>query len=235
MASYDQLLIGAPVIDPTTGLPQTTVQDGVLVIMTGPALVETTASESEVVGLSRSSRLIEIMTGQTLMSTAGAKAAQPSPPSSAPDHSKMLNAGEMRVLTEWIDTGGKYYNDPFNAANGIQSVAGLSLTTFVSQVYPILMSTCAASCHQAVGSSSSAIPVGTSFLENKFVLTGDPKGDYNNTLTMISNTCSPASNYLLSKPSTIPHPPGAVGATTAVLPVGSANYTAIFNWIAGGC
>jgi len=235
LTPYDRLLVGDPAIDPNSGLPQTAVRDGVLVVVTGPALVNTSASESEVLGLARSSRLFEILSGQSLMASAQARAAWPSPPASAPDHSKMLSAAEMRLLAEWIDTGGKYYNDPFDPASGIRSVTKLSQATFVSQVYPILTSTCAASCHQAVGSSSSATPVGTSFVENKFVLTGDPTGDYNNALTMITNTCSPASNYLLSKPSTIPHPAGAVGATTAVLPVGSANYNAILNWIASGC
>jgi len=33
----------------------------------------------------------------------------------------------------------------------------------------------------------------------------------------------------------VPHPAGAVGVTMAVLPVGSANYNKIANWIAGGC
>ena len=55
------------------------------------------------------------------------------------------------------------------------------------------------------------------------------------TLTMISNTCTPASNYLLMRPSTVPHPAGATTQTAPVLPVGSANYNAIANWIAGGC
>ena len=81
----------------------------------------------------------------------------------------------------------------------------------------------------------SKTPIGTSFRNNRFVLTGDPEGDYNVTLTMITDACTPASNYLLSKPSTVPHPPGAVGQTTAILPVGSANYNAISNWIKGGC
>ena len=67
------------------------------------------------------------------------------------------------------------------------------------------------------------------------MLTGDPTGDYNNTLTMVTNTCNVASNYLLSYPSTVPHPVGAVGQTAAILPVGSANYTAIANWISSGC
>jgi hypothetical protein len=101
-------------------------------------------------------------------------------------------------------------------------------------VYPILKSTCAASCHQAIGSQ--ATPAGTSFRQNRFVLTGDAEGDFNVTLTMISNTCNAAANYLLQRPSTVPHPAGATGQATAVLPVGSANYTTILNWIkSGGC
>ena len=67
-------------------------------------------------------------------------------------------------------------------------------------------------------------------------LTGDVKGDYGVTLSMISNACNPASNYLLSKPSTVPHPPTrATPQTTAILPIGSANYNTIASWIATGC
>jgi hypothetical protein len=52
---------------------------------------------------------------------------------------------------------------------------------------------------------------------------------------MISNACQPASNYLLCRPSTVPHPAGAVGQATAVLPAGSAGYNSIANWRASGC
>src|SRR5262249_18130597 len=149
-------------------------------------------------------------------------------PNTAPDHSTMLNAAEKRLIAEWIDTGGKYYNDPFNANSGIRTVGSLSEDTFVAQVYPIIKSTCAANCHQAIGSTNT--PAGSSYFQNKLVLTGYPACDYNVALMMISNVCPPASNYLLSRPSTVPHPAGAVGQTTAVLPVGSANYTTIANW-----
>ena len=235
LTSYEKLMVGDPLIDPATGLPKTRVEEGVLVIARGPALVDTAASEGEALGLARKSRLVEILFGQSMMSSADASAAHPNPPSSAPDHSKLLNAAEKRLVAEWIDLGGKYYNDPFNAASGVRTITGLSQATFESQVFPILRSTCAAACHQAIGSSNSATPPGTSFRDNRFVLTGDPMGDYNVTLTMISNACSPASNYLLSRPSTVPHPAGAVGATTAILPVGSANYNAIASWILSGC
>ena len=82
----------------------------------------------------------------------------------------------------------------------------------------------------------SDVPIGTSFRNNRFVLTGDVDGDYGVTLSMISNACNPASNYLLSRPSAVPHPStAATPQTTAVLPVGSANYNTIANWIATGC
>ena len=85
------------------------------------------------------------------------------------------------------------------------------------------------------GGSNPTVPVGTTFRQNRFVLTGSPEGDYNVSLSMISDTCRAASNYLLSRPSTVPHPAGATGQATAVLPVGSANYNTIANWISGGC
>jgi hypothetical protein len=147
----------------------------------------------------------------------------------------MLNLAEKRLIAEWIDLGGQYFNDPFDAASGVRSISGLSQTTFEAQVLPILRSTCAASCHQGVGSSNAPLPVGTSFSNDRFVLTGDVTGDYNVALTMISNACSPSANPLLSKPSTVPHPANAAGSAGAVLPMGSANYNTIANWIAGGC
>ena len=236
--SYDSLLIGAPLLN-SAGQPQTMIDEGVLVIQRADALVDTAASEGVAFGLARKSRLMEIMSGQTLLSSAAAQLANPSPPATAPDHSKMLNASEMRLIAEWMDTGGKYYNDPFNPNSGVvAAVNGLDEATYVASVYPVILKTCYSGCHAAVGSTATGVSAGTSFRNNRFVLTGDPKGDYQVTLTMITNTCKPAdsSNYLLTRPSTIPHPIGAVGATTAVLPVGSAAYTTIYNWIAsGGC
>ncbi len=59
----------------------------------------------------------------------------------------------------------------------------------------------------------SETPIGTSFRNNRFVLTGDPKGDYGVTLTMISNTCNAAVELPVVQASTVPHPPGAVNET----------------------
>jgi hypothetical protein len=235
MASYDSLMIGKPVLN-SSGQPEFTVDEGVETVMLGDALVDTAADESVALGLARKSRLVEIMSGQSLMSTVTAQAAHPAPPVSAPDHSTMLTAAEKRLIAEWIDTGSKYFNDPFDPSSGVLlQVNGLNQANFQSQVYPIILSTCAANCHLALGSNINTIPAGSSFRNNRFVLTGDPVGDYNVTLTMISNACQPASNYLLARPSTNPHPVGSAATPQAVLPVGSGNYNTIYNWILQGC
>jgi hypothetical protein len=234
LTSYEELLVGDPVIDATTGLPRTTIREGVPVIERGPALVETSSSASNTAGQARKSRLTEIMFGDTLLAGTAARTAHPSPPGTAPNHATLLNAAEKRLLAEWMDLGGQYYNNPFDAGSAVRTISTLSQATFEAQVFPILRSTCAASCHQAVGSDPS-VPAGASFRANRFVLTGDAEGDFNVTLTMISNTCNAASNYLLSRPSTVPHPAGALAQTLAVLPVGSARYNTIAAWITSGC
>ena len=195
--SYDELMLGDPVLDATTGLPKTRIEEGVLVIARGPALVDTAASEGEALGLARKSRLGEILFGENLMAGADARLAHPSPPASAPNHATLLNAAEKRLVAEWMDLGGKYYNDPFDANSGVRQLKGLSQATFEAQVMPILRTTCAAGCHQAIGSSNSATPAGTSFRNNRFVLTGDAEGDFGVTLTMITDACNAPSNYCL--------------------------------------
>ena len=230
MVSYEELLLGDPIIDPATGQPQTRLEDGVPVIVRGPALVENMASGAE--SISRSSRLTEIVFGELLKSSAAARTAHPNPPAGAPDHATLLNAAEKRVITEWLDLGGQYYNDPSKSPN-VRRVVALSRTAFEANVQPVLNSSCAG-CHQPVGSSGAA-QAGTSFLRNRFVLTGNPEGDYNVTLTMVTDTCNAAANPLLARPSTVPHPAGAVGQATPVLAPASAGYAAIASWISSGC
>jgi hypothetical protein len=233
LTSYEELLMGDPVIDPATGQPQFRVVEGVPEIVRGAPLVE--SSSGNATGMARSSRLTEIMFGELLKAATAARTAHPNPPAAAPNHATMLNAAEKRLLSEWMDLGGQYYNNPFDG--GVKNVVALSQTTFESQVHSILTANCA-SCHQprgAVNTGTSPNGTDTSFRQNRFVLTGNPEGDYNVTLSMISDTCRAANNYLLSRPSTVPHPAGAVTQTAAVLPVGSAGYTSIANWITSGC
>jgi Hydrazine synthase alpha subunit middle domain len=230
MVSYDELLIGDPVIDPVTGLPQTRLEEGVPVIVRGPALVENMAGGAE--GIARSSRLAEILFGETLKASVDARTAHPNPPPTAPNHASLLNAAEKRVITEWMDLGGQYLNDPSKSPN-VRRVVALSRTAFEASVLPVLKSTCVA-CHQPVGSSGAAQTT-PSFKRNRFVLTGNPEGDYNVTLTMVTDTCNAAANALLKRPSTVPHPAGAIGQTTPVLTPTSAGYAAISSWISSGC
>ncbi len=227
LVSYEKLMLGEPMLD-ANGRPVTRLEEGVPVLQRLPALVFNMASEGGALGLARQSRLIEILSGQSLLAGADARAAHPTPPGTAPNHAGLLNAAEKRLVAEWIDLGGQYYNNPFDGAN-VRSVTALNVANFEARVYPILRAQCA-SCHQAVGSNGAL-----TFRNNRFVLTGDAEGDFGVTLTMISNTCAPASNYLLQRPSTIPHPAAAIGQTTAVLPTASANYQTIATWIATGC
>jgi hypothetical protein len=223
LVSYQELLLGDPKLD-ANGQPVIALRDGVPEVVRQPALVETSSGAASTAGQSRKSRLTEILWGQTLKAGAEATASHPNPPSSAPDHSRMLNKAERRLVAEWMDLGGQYYNDPFDANNGVRTITALSQETFLSQVQPILQAQCA-NCHQA----------GLGNPRNRFVLTGGAEGDFNVTLSMINNTCTPAANALLARPSTVPHPSGDLAQTTALLPVGSTGYNQIAAWILRGC
>jgi len=145
-----------------------------------------------------------------------------------------LNLAEKRLLTEWMDLGGQYFNNVSASSSPVRSAVALSESVFAATVFPVLQAQCAV-CHQPTGNSGGATQNGQSFLRNRYVLAGDVEGDYNVTLTMISDACKPADNALLKRPSTVPHPAGATGQSAAVLPAGSASYSAIAAWINSGC
>ena len=233
MVSYEELLIGDPVIDPTSGQPVTRLVRGVPMLERQAPLVETSSGAARTAGQARKSRLMEILSGQTLLAGSGARAAHPNPPATAPDHATLLNKAERRLLAEWMDLGGQYYNDPFDAAGGMRMVRVLDEASFAADVQPVLQATCARSCHQPQGSDGTG--GGNDFSRNRLVLTGDAEGDFNVVLTMVNDTCNPGANPLLARPSAVPHPAGAVAQTSPVLPTASAGYAKIANWIARGC
>jgi Hydrazine synthase alpha subunit middle domain len=225
LGSYEELLVGDPLLD-AAGRPVVRVIDGAPVLQRQPALVETSSALANTAGQARKSRLTEILWGQKLLASADARAIFPGPlaASGAPDHAKLLNKAEKRLVAEWMDLGGQYYNDPFNANGGVRQAAGLDVDLFVFTVNDFLRSNCAG-CHQT----------GSDFPGNRFVLTGNFAGDYNAALSVITDTCDVPNNPLLKRPSTVPHPAGNLQQTTALLPVGSAQYNAIAKWIASGC
>jgi hypothetical protein len=231
LVSYEELLLGDPVIDPVSGQPVTRLEDGVPVVVRNAPLVDNMAGSA--LGMTRASRLGEIMFGEQLKASAEARTAHPNPPATAPDHSTLLNLAEKRLITEWMDLGGQYFNNVSASSSPVRSATALSRTAFDATVYPVIRANCVI-CHQPTGSAGAA-QTGQSYLRNRYILTGDAEGDYNVTLTMISNACMAPSNALLQRPSTVPHPAGAAGQTTAILPAGSAGYAAIAAWISSGC
>jgi hypothetical protein len=221
--SYEELVLGDPQLD-GNGQPVIRLREGVPEVVRGPALVDSSSGSANTAGQARKSRLTEILWGETLLAGAAARTAHPSPPAGTVDHATLLNKAEKRLLAEWMDLGGQYYNDPFSPGGGVRTVTALSEATFVAEVQPVLNRLCAG-CHQP----------GMGFQRNRFVLTGSAEGDYNVTLTMINNTCNAAVNPLLARPSTMPHPSGALGQTAPLLPVGGTDYNAIAAWIGRGC
>jgi hypothetical protein len=236
LTSYEELMVGDPVIDPATGLPELRVMDdGEIEVVREPALVETGNSAQS----SRTSHLVEKLFEQELR--AGYELT--SPPSV--DHTGMLNASELRLVAEWIDLGGQYYNDAHDDADGdgFRSLAevrggirGLSESGFEDSVHPVLMDQCAA-CHQPFGGLGiPGEPENPDFSPNRFVLTGNIEGDLNVSLSMVDDVCNPESSYLLYYPSaegpgTPPHP---LVSGRPVLRAGEAGYEAIRAWIAAG-
>jgi Hydrazine synthase alpha subunit middle domain len=220
MTSYQELLLGDPRIG-ADGQPVTRLRDGVREIVRGAALVETMPSGAD--GMTRSSRLGEILFGEQLKASAESRTAFPTP---AVDHAGLLNASEKRLVSEWMDLGGQYFNNVMASNSPAKRATALSRSVFDAVVHPVLKSQCVA-CHQP-GGSSGAAQAGASFANSRFVLTGSPMGDYNVTLSMISDTCRLSSNALIVRPSAAPHPSGALAAN-------SAGYTAIANWITSGC
>ncbi len=247
LKSYEEIMVGDPVIDPDTGLPQLRImQDGSIEIVRTAPLVDTGGSRDS----SRSAGLMAKLYEQPLRS--GRELANPP----AVDHSGMLNASELRLLAEWIDLGGQYYNDPFDDANedGFRALSevrgglqGLSEQLFAATVHPVLMTQCAA-CHQPFGNTGSPStpnePVNAGFQTSRYVLTGNVEGDFNASVSMVSDVCTPESNYLLLRPSSVetdepPHPrigvdPADPDSGTPVLAPDSAGWQAIYEWIAAG-
>lgn len=236
MLSYEELLVGDPVIDPETGLPELRVMDdGEIEVVRGPALVETGNSAQS----SRTSHLLEKLYEQELR----AGQALASPPSV--NHAGMLNASELRLVAEWIDLGGQYYNDAHADADGdgYRSVSevrggirGLSESLFAETVHPVLMERCAA-CHQPFGGIGiPGEPENPDFSPNRFVLTGSVEGDLNVAISMVTDVCTPENSYLLLYPASagtgIPVHPVVNGGP--VLGAGDADYEIIRSWIASG-
>jgi hypothetical protein len=235
--SYQELLVGDPVL--VNGLPVISIDpdDGEIIIQREPALVNA--------GNSRSSTLIERIFEQELLAggTACISDGAGGCTNGLTNHANMLNAAEKRQLTEWADVGAQYYNDPFDGSGNVRSSRELlNFDVFAATVFPILVDPAnpaagCAGCHRAFGGNgTSGGASNPNFSGNRYVLTGNIQGDFNATASMVTDVCTPANSYLLVRPSGTmasnpPHPEVPTGSGTAALPAGSANYNAILAWI----
>lgn len=248
LLSYDELLIGDPQIDPVTGLPVLRVNDGEIMVVREAPLVNAGSSRMS----SRSASLIEKIYEQEL------RASEDLAPMTV-DHSGMLNASERRLIAEWVDIGAQYFNqshldannDGFFSGNEVRGgIRGLSESQFSATVHPVVLAQCAG-CHQPFsGNGIPSNPVNAGFLPNRYVLTGSLEGDFNVSISMVEDVCTPSMSSLLARPvsdelAVPPHPriddPNVVDDPNdptlddiPVLDALGADYQAIFNWIAAG-
>ena len=176
------------------------------------------------------------------------------------NHSAFLNASEVRLITEWVDTGANYYNTPFidnNPADGNLDLAEVinrqslaDFNEFKSSVYPVLQNRCA-SCHRSIANksdfkqkviASTLLPAGSTPEENtspRFILTGNVEGDYRAASAFIEDRTSPAANSLITRAistSVSPEPvhPQISDSASGFVPVLSnteTDYTTLINWI----
>ena len=116
-------MLGDPLIDSVTGLPRIEVREGVPEVVRGVPLVETMGGDA--VGHTRGSRLGEILYGEELKAGPEARTAHPNPPSSAPDHAALLNKAELRIVTEWMDLGGQYFNNLSASNSPVRTASAL--------------------------------------------------------------------------------------------------------------
>lgn len=239
--AYQELVIGDPVLGPD-GLPIITIdEDGEVMMEREAPLVSTGSSRQS----SRTSHLIEKLYNVEL------RASQDLNPSGL-DHSGMLNESALRVITEWIDIGGQYRNSPYVSGAGkgdsdggskkmlsevMGGLQGLDEDVFDTNVHPILMNQCA-SCHQAFGNTGTlpdlSNPNDQFVSTNRFVLTGNPSGDFNVTVGMVSDVCDGQNNELLLRPTSDGIPPNPVHPAPNGAPVMNLNspeYNTILNWI----
>lgn len=225
LRSYELLTRGRVVRDPETGELQLQIHEGQPMLVREPALVQVGRAGDG----ARTSRLFEKLIEE--------------PEPGERDHRGMLNAAELRLLAEWLDTGAQYYNDPFvEQESGNDSavrdldvlLAGnqaLSRQFFAERVHPILMSNCA-SCHRSKSSATPPDPLRSTpgLHANRFILTGHRDGDFGAARAMVSDVCEPTRSDLLAIPSsTGERHPSREGEP--LLPAGEPNYLAILEWL----
>src|SRR6266850_1168760 len=149
---YQSLMVGNPLLD-VNGKPIITLnEDGELMIAREvPPVTPGSARSSRVIERAFEQPLRADVSGTTQRAFCRAGGTAPCFNGGVyQSHAAMLNASEKRIITEWIDIGGTYFNDAYSAGTLRSAAAQLSESVFACKVQPILQASCA-SCHQAFG------------------------------------------------------------------------------------
>lgn len=246
LLSYKNLVKGVEDPDPVTPtMPLLNLKDGAYLTQRQVPYIRVGGPRDN----SRSSYLFEKLYNTELLA--------PRALTGGTDHTAFLNASELRLMTEWVDSGANYYNNPFaadnNPANGISDIAEIrnrvtlpDYNEFKSNVFPVLQTRCA-SCHKSIGNKSdfkkrivastlaNAVPSENTI--PKFILTGNVEGDYRATSAFIEDRATPSQNTLITRSlstGTAPVHPQISDGAGGFIPVllnTDADYTTLINWI----
>jgi len=211
LTSYEALMIGGVLYD-EDGQPVYENVEERRVLRRASALVNA--------GYARGSYLIEKLYGQELF-------AEKSLPLFALDHSDMMTEDEKRLVVEWIDLGGQYFNSPFDEKGELITVSNtLDRYFFDIALHRLIVSGCQY-CHASVKPNGAINP---NFVQSRFILTGQQESDFFAVSSMVTNRSEPEKSYIVAVPSSTEIHPTRRG-NEAYLPVDSQLYSAMLEWI----
>ena len=184
-------------------------------------------------GLARGSHLMEVLTNTELKAPQTLTAV-----GQRTDHGKMMSSIELRLISEWIDIGAQYFNQPYDDDGIIRGLrSSPDESEFVSQILPILERRCS-SCH-APQKGTLGTYNGVQFedvkdnLKPRFILTGQAEKDYLATINMVDNASAPQSTLLLRRATENDHPglPNDNGVLQPALTELDSDYAILYQWI----
>jgi len=217
MPSYNGLMVGQVLFD-ANGQP--------LLEKFGTTEVVRRASPLVNAGYARGSYLIEKIFGTELF-------ADKALPVDGLEHSSMLTNDEKRLISEWIDGGAQYCNDPLDEDENCDSIGDAPDLAAFAVFHTELIQACAG-CHATKTVSGGDNP---RFVGNnvRFILLREVTSDFFVSLSMVSDRIDPDKSYLLARPSAGVDDEHWVDAnqTIPILPVDDALYLAIKDWISG--
>ncbi len=183
MVSYEALTTGALVFN-AQGRPYFDLIDGIA--------VPRRAAPLAVPGSARRSHLVERLYGEELL-------AERPLGQNGPDHARLMNDAERRLVVEWIDLGAQYYNR-LRDADGRPRTLGprLDYGYYFRELRGDFHRYCAA-CHRPLTDDGGYNRL---FVPSQFILTGDPLLDFRYVAAQVDDFERPENTPLLYQPAT---------------------------------